>query len=73
MVSSLPIALVANVLRITLTGVLHDAVDDQWAHELFHDLAGWLMMPVALALLMAELRVLSKLFIDRPGRLADGR
>jgi exosortase len=71
--SSLPIALVSNVLRITLTGVLHDAVDDQWAHEVFHDLAGWLMMPVALALLAVELRVLSKLFIERPGRLAYGR
>jgi exosortase len=71
--SSLPIALVANVLRITLTGVLHDAVDDKGAHEFFHDMAGWLMMPVALALLVIELRVLSKLFIEPPRRWAYGR
>jgi exosortase len=72
--SSLPIALVANVLRITLTGVLYDVVEGQWAHEVFHDLAGWLMMPLALGLLVAELRVLSKLFIEPPGRrLAYGR
>jgi exosortase len=71
--SSLPIALVSNVLRITLTGVLHDAVDDKWAHEFFHDMAGWLMMPMALALLAVELRVLSKLFIEPPRRWAYGR
>jgi exosortase len=71
--SSLPIALVSNVLRITLTGVLHDAVEGQWAHEVFHDLAGWLMMPLALALLAVELRVLSKLFVEPRARFAYGR
>jgi exosortase len=71
--SAIPIALVSNVLRITLTGVLHDAVDDRWAHGVFHDLAGWLMMPLALVLLAVELHVLSRLFVEPPGRLGYGR
>jgi exosortase len=71
--SAIPIALVSNVLRITLTGVLHDAVDDRWAHDVFHDLAGWLMMPLALVLLAVELHVLSRLFVEPPGRLGYGR
>ena len=36
------------------------------AHYLFHDLAGWLMMPLALVLLWAELRLVSFLFAALP-------
>ena len=34
--------------------------------EFFHDAAGWLMMPLGLALLGVELWVLGKLLIERP-------
>ena len=61
------------MLRIAATGILIDAVDAEWAHRVFHDLAGWLMMPVALALLAVELRVLSILFVQPPRRPAYGR
>jgi exosortase len=65
--SAVPIALVSNVLRITLTGVLYEyGVSSEAAHVFFHDLAGWLMMPVALLFLWAELKLLSRLLIDPP-------
>jgi exosortase len=57
-VSAVPIALLVNIVRITATGVLHKTVDSAWADYVFHDLSGWLMMPLALALLWAELRLL---------------
>ncbi|HEV3339849.1 MAG TPA: exosortase/archaeosortase family protein [Pirellulales bacterium] len=43
----LPIAITANALRITLTGLLHRMVSGEAAHRFSHDLAGWLMLPVA--------------------------
>ncbi len=69
LVSAVPIAVITNVLRITVTGVLHVTVGSEIANMVFHDLAGWLMMPVALVLLGGELWLLSHLFIveeDQP-------
>jgi exosortase len=59
--SAVPIAVVANVVRITVTAVLHETVGSEWVNLVFHDLAGWLMMPLALALLLAELWLLRRL------------
>jgi exosortase len=59
--SAVPIAIFANVWRIALTGWLSHAVGERWAHMVWHDLAGWLMMPLALALLWLELKYLDRL------------
>jgi exosortase len=64
--SSVPIALTANILRITVTGMLHEMVDSDVANIFFHDVAGWLMMPLALGMLWLELKVLAKLFVEAP-------
>jgi exosortase len=69
--SAAPIALLTNVLRITVTGVLHETAGRELADAIFHDWAGWLMMPLALLLLGLELRVLSRLFLD-PAAKARG-
>lgn len=64
--SAVPIALAVNILRITATGVLHVRVGARIADLVFHDLAGWLMMPVALGLLWLEIKFLSYVLIDEP-------
>lgn len=64
--SAVPIALVANITRITVTGVLHQTAGSEVADRVFHDLAGWLMMPLALALLWVELKVFARLVVDVP-------
>jgi len=58
--SAIPISILANVVRITVTGLLCEASQDQLAQTVFHDLAGWLMMPLALGMLMVELFVLGR-------------
>jgi exosortase len=63
--SAVPIAVAANVLRITVTGVLYKLVGGETAEMVFHDLAGWLMMPLALFLLWAETRVFGWVIVDR--------
>jgi exosortase len=64
--SAIPIALVVNIIRITATGILHDTVGSAWANAVFHDLAGWLMMPLALGILALELLLLKRLLIEQP-------
>jgi len=65
LLSAVPIALLANVFRITVTSVLMEGLGLKgWGDLILHDLAGWFMMPVALGLLLLELRVLSWLFIE---------
>jgi exosortase len=63
-VSAVPIAVIANVARITATGVAHQLLGAQAAHDLFHVLAGWLMMPLGLGLLWLELSLLSTLLVN---------
>ena len=62
---SVPIALTANVIRIIATAVVHETVGARFADLVFHDLAGWLMMPLALAMLWAEAWILSRLMIPQ--------
>jgi exosortase len=59
--SAIPIALFVNMVRITATGVIYETVGSETGHYVFHDLAGWLMMPLALALLGLELKFLTHL------------
>ncbi len=56
--SAVPIAIASNVIRITVTGILHKTVGAHIADLVFHDLAGWLMMPLGLGFLWCELRLL---------------
>jgi exosortase len=66
LVSAIPIALLANVVRITATGILIETAGSEVAQAFFHDFAGWLMMPLAVGLLWVELRILSRLLVERP-------
>jgi exosortase len=86
-VSAIPIAVLANVCRITLTALLYEAarvwptvISTATADKIFHDFAGLLMMPVAMLLLWGEMTLLKMLFVEpvaaKPltlaGSLTDG-
>jgi exosortase len=62
--SAVPIALFVNVMRITVTGALYVTAGSKLADAVFHDFAGWVMMPAALLLLWLELKYLSYLIVD---------
>jgi exosortase len=62
--SAIPVALLANIFRITVTGILHDTVGGHMADTFYHDLAGWLMIPLALLLYWIEIWVLSRILIE---------
>lgn len=64
---AVPIAVAVNVTRIVVTGLLYlaaehtDFITEEMAKKVFHDLAGLLMMPAALALLFLLQYVMAKL------------
>jgi exosortase len=62
-VSAVPIAIISNVLRIVLTGVLFE----YWSKTLgnwVHDNAGWWMMFPAMLMIWGEMSLLSALLIE---------
>lgn len=66
--ATIPIALLINVLRIGITGVLTEKFGPSMAEGFFHDFSGWVMFLVAFVLLVALGRLLA-LF---PAKAAQG-
>jgi len=64
--SSFPIAVVCNVARISATGIMYEIADRDFAEFVFHDVAGWLMMPLALLLLLLEIKILDFIYLIDP-------
>jgi hypothetical protein len=60
-----PIALLMNLARLTATALVHHSLGEA-PGRLFHDVAGWMMMPLAGLLLWLELGLLRRLFVPRP-------
>ncbi len=60
----IPIAIVANVLRITVTGLSYSVVTNKQTVEFLHDFYGYLMILIGLALLALEIWVLKKLVVE---------
>ena len=69
-----PIAIGSNILRITATGLSYVAFTDKGTLDFLHDAYGWLMMPIGLALLAAEVWALKRLVIEpeSPGTAVPG-
>jgi exosortase len=59
--SSLPIALLCNTVRLTITAVFFTVLEGEHWEQIFHDFGGYAMMPLALAAIVAELWLLTKL------------
>jgi exosortase len=67
-VSAIPIAVLCNVARITVTGLLYVLVGQEQGEQYFHGPAGWCMMLLALGLLVLEMKTLDWLFPPRRAR-----
>ncbi len=67
-VSAVPISLVVNIMRIAATGEAHVLLRESPQREsmlaFIHDFNGWMMMPIALAMFVVELKILNWLLIE---------
>jgi exosortase len=66
LLSSIPVAVICNILRLCMTAVLFMWVSAEVGQKFFHDFAGLAMMPVAALFLFAELWLLDKLIVPEP-------
>lgn len=73
--STVPIAIFVNALRVALTGFLAHAFGQEAAGGVIHDFQGLITFSVAFVLLLAEARLLQRLFPRAPvtrARTANG-
>jgi len=61
LLSSIPVAIVCNLLRLCGTAQLFLAANSQTAERFFHDFAGLTMMPLAVFILIGELALMKKI------------
>jgi len=64
--SSIPVAVMCNILRLCVTAVLFLLASTEVAEKFFHDFAGLVMMPIAVMLMFGELWLMDKLTISEP-------
>ena len=60
-VSSLPIALLCNTIRLAITAIAFTMLSGEHWEKIFHDFGGYAMMPLSLAIVVLELWLLTKL------------
>lgn len=63
LISSLPIALLCNTIRLVVTAIFFTILKGEYWEKLFHDFGGYAMMPLALAVIVGELWLLAKLTV----------
>ena len=63
-ISTVPIAIACNVVRLVVTAILFLKVSSEAAERFFHDFAGLSMMPMAFVLLLAELWIMARLVVQ---------
>jgi exosortase len=63
MISSLPIALLCNTLRLVITAIAFTYVQGDYWENIFHDFGGYLMVPLALAAVIGEFWLLQRLTV----------
>ena len=59
--SSIPVAVICNIIRIFVTAVIMLKVSSEAADKFFHDFAGIVMMPIAVMLIFGELWLMEML------------
>lgn len=62
--STIPIAIVCNVVRVTITGFIYVLGNPKYAQGVYHDILGMLMLPLAFALYGGLAWLMGNLFID---------
>jgi exosortase len=69
--STIPIAIICNIVRVTVTGFIYILGNPMYAQGIYHDLLGMLMLPLAFALYGGLAWLMSNLFVDEEENQAE--
>ncbi len=64
-ISSIPLTIFTNAVRIALTGILSEKFGSKAVEGFFHDFEGWLIFMVTLGVLLIEIWLLNRLFPEK--------
>ena len=62
--STIPIAIICNIVRVTATGFIYILLDPKYAQGIYHDLLGMAMLPLAFGLYGFLAWFMSSLFVE---------
>jgi exosortase len=68
--ATIPIAIIANAGRVTITGILSEWVSPEMARGFYHEVEGWVVFMIAGLLLALTHQVFSRILTWREARLA---
>ena len=66
--STIPIAILCNIIRVMITGFIYVLGDPEYAQGIYHDLLGMAMLPLAFGLYGALAWFMSNLFVESEQR-----
>jgi exosortase len=62
--TTIPIAILCNIVRVTVTGFIYVLIDPSYTKGIYHDMLGLAMLPLAFALYWFLAWFMSSLFVD---------
>ena len=71
LVSTIPIAIFCNIIRVTITGFIYVLIDPKYTQGLYHDMLGMAMLPLAFSLYGFLAWFMSSLFYEDGKELHD--
>jgi len=63
-ISTVPIAILCNIVRVTVTGFIYILIHPKYAQGVYHDMLGMAMLPLAFGLYGLLALFMSSLFVD---------
>ena len=64
LISTIPIAIICNIIRVTITGFIYVLISPKYAQGIYHDMLGMAMLPLAFGLYGLVAWFMSSLFVD---------
>jgi exosortase len=69
--STVPIAILCNIVRVTVTGFIYVLIHPKYAQGIYHDMLGLAMLPLAFGLYGFLAWFMSNLFVDESGAVKE--
>ena len=69
--TTVPIAILCNIVRVTITGFIYILGDPKYAQGVYHDMLGMLMLPLAFVLYGGLAWLMSNLFVDEDDQVEE--
>ena len=64
LLSTIPIAILCNIIRVTITGFIYVLISPKYAQGIYHDMLGMAMLPLAFGLYGLLAWFMSSLFVE---------